>query len=71
MPISGVAMIFYGFLVAVAVVIAVCAIRSPIVRQLSRGHGKARPPFLSSNIHGTALKFGQDPLAQSEFRERE
>ena len=64
-------MIFDGFLVAVAIVIAVCAIRSPIVRQLARGHGKSRPPHLSSNDHGIARKYGQDPLAHSRFRERE
>ena len=63
-------MIFDGFLVAVGIVLAVCAIRSPVLRQLVRGHGKGRPPFTGSNEHAIARKYGQDPLAQSRSRER-
>jgi len=45
-------MIFWVFLVVVALGLALWAIRSPLVRQLRRGHGSARAPFSSSNDHG-------------------
>lgn len=64
-------MFFYGFLVLVALGIAAFFIRSPIVRQLRRGHGIGRPWMSSSNLHGDAMKYGQDPRAISRSRERE
>jgi hypothetical protein len=42
-------MIFYAFLVLVALVAIVWAIRSPMIRQIRRGHGTGRQPFSSSN----------------------
>jgi len=42
-PESGVAMLFYVFLLVVAVGLVVLLIRSPVVRQLRRGHGNDRP----------------------------
>jgi hypothetical protein len=67
-------MYFYGFLVLVALGIALWATRSPVVRQIGRGHGKARGPNSSANDHGfdhSGHTPKIDPLGQPKPRDWE
>ena len=65
-------MVFYWFLVAVAIGLAVFFIRSPIVRKLRRRHGIGRAPFSSSRDHalGHTILGKVDPLGQSKPRDQ-
>jgi hypothetical protein len=47
-------MLFYGFLVVIALGFVVLFVHSPVFRQLRRGHGSSRPPFSGAVDHGLA-----------------
>jgi hypothetical protein len=68
-------MVFYGFVVVVALVLVGLFVRSPVFRQVRRGHGTGRPPFTSSNDHANDYSSQSgpkvDPLAQPKRREWE
>lgn len=60
-------MIFYGFLVVIALAVAAWAIRSPLVKQLRRGRGYDSSQFGNNRI---ADHF-QDQAFTTRGRERE